>query len=660
VIPEVTVADVAAVEDRIGVAFDDARRAILTSNVSFDVQACPGSGKTTLVVAKLAVLAAKWPHLRRGICVLSHTNVAREEIERRLTGTLAGQRLLAFPHFVGTIHGFVNEFLALPLLRSEGRTIKLIDDDACFEFMRRLVGTWPYRGKIGNLYYKDHTLSAHLHSLVWDCGPTGPAAPLGLTPGQAEALEALKRKAVERGHYFHADMFAVAKRLLAEVPGVVDSLLWRFPAVFLDEMQDTSELQGQVLASIFPLGKCRLRQRFGDINQAIFDTGQAAAKTDPFPAGDVRSIPNSKRFGWDIAGKVYSLAPCQVQPSLVGEGPPKWPHFVTLPEAAMPHTVFLFGPDSAAKVLPTFGKLLLESFPDDVLRSPIFLARAIGRRHKKGEEGSQKFPCRLGDYWPDYKPQAARTDPRPESLADYVHLAQRHRAASVDCTAAVRLAVRGIAELVEVLCPAKFASVTNSTQRSRGVTGHLLGVSPALREVLWRWCIAATSCSEATWPGEITALRAALEPITGGAWTNEADRFCMWSQCLASPTPAGSEGQLATLNRFRFRDGSRYVDIDVGTVHSAKGQTHTATLVLETYYKRHDLDDLMDWLVHKRCGATGDEGVERLERMRLIYTAMTRPTHLLCLAISASGTGEASSETVVGRLGELGWKVRTL
>ncbi len=98
---------------------NDPRLDVIKSLSSLDVEACPGSGKTTLLVAKLAILARHWTERRRGICVLSHTNVARREIETRLGGTPEGKLLLSYPHFVGTIHGFVNEFLALPWLRSK-------------------------------------------------------------------------------------------------------------------------------------------------------------------------------------------------------------------------------------------------------------------------------------------------------------------------------------------------------------------------------------------------------------------------------------------------------------------------------------------------------------------------------------------------------------
>ena len=71
--------DIAWVESLLGdnIEFDDSRKAVITNLESVDVQAFPGSGKTTTLVAKLAILAKKWPFPHAGICILSHTNVAR-------------------------------------------------------------------------------------------------------------------------------------------------------------------------------------------------------------------------------------------------------------------------------------------------------------------------------------------------------------------------------------------------------------------------------------------------------------------------------------------------------------------------------------------------------------------------------------------------------
>ncbi|NJS13585.1 MAG: AAA family ATPase [Sphingopyxis sp.] len=99
---------------------EDARLAVLRSNGSIDVAACPGSGKTTLLVAKLAILAKRWTSPASGLCVLSHTNVARLEIEKKLGADPAGRAILSYPHFIGTIHGFVNQFYCAPLAQVAG------------------------------------------------------------------------------------------------------------------------------------------------------------------------------------------------------------------------------------------------------------------------------------------------------------------------------------------------------------------------------------------------------------------------------------------------------------------------------------------------------------------------------------------------------------
>jgi DNA helicase-2/ATP-dependent DNA helicase PcrA len=50
--------------------------AFLESGATLDLQAAPGSGKTTLVALKLAVLAETWSASTRGVCVLSHTTAS--------------------------------------------------------------------------------------------------------------------------------------------------------------------------------------------------------------------------------------------------------------------------------------------------------------------------------------------------------------------------------------------------------------------------------------------------------------------------------------------------------------------------------------------------------------------------------------------------------
>ena len=130
---EITDDDINTIEEELSLEFDEKRRAVLKDNTSIDVQACPGSGKTTLLGCKLLLLAKKWKDIDRGVCVLSHTNVAKDEILKVLQKHPAGYKFTKYPHFVGTIQDFVDKYLALPLLRSCGLQIEAVDDEIFFE-----------------------------------------------------------------------------------------------------------------------------------------------------------------------------------------------------------------------------------------------------------------------------------------------------------------------------------------------------------------------------------------------------------------------------------------------------------------------------------------------------------------------------------------------
>ncbi|MEO4183910.1 UvrD-helicase domain-containing protein [Acinetobacter pittii] len=75
-------------------------------------------------------------------------------------------------------------------------------------------------------------------------------------------------------------------------------------------------------------------------------------------------------------------------------------------------------------------------------------------------------------------------------------------------------------------------------------------------------------------------------------------------------------------------DGSD-IDIHISTIHKSKGETHTATLVMETYNRAYDFNQLLPLLKGKKLNKFS-------AKKKLLYVGMTRPTHLLCLALHKS------------------------
>ncbi len=71
---------------------------------------------------------------------------------------------------------------------------------------------------------------------------------------------------------------------------------------------------------------------------------------------------------------------------------------------------------------------------------------------------------------------------------------------------------------------------------------------------------------------------------------------------------------------------------------------------------------LLPWFEGTKSGA-GSEGPEQKTRLKTHYVAMTRPTHLLCLAMQKSslqGKNTNSATEIIEKLQSRGWDIRDL
>ncbi len=86
---------------------DEQKEIVLADHRIKVVRASPGSGKTRLFVATLQRGVEKWRTPKSGIAALSYTNVARNEISKRIG-------LVPPPHLVSTIDSFILRFIVRP------------------------------------------------------------------------------------------------------------------------------------------------------------------------------------------------------------------------------------------------------------------------------------------------------------------------------------------------------------------------------------------------------------------------------------------------------------------------------------------------------------------------------------------------------------------
>jgi hypothetical protein len=641
---------------------DAPRHAFLTALNTLDVSACPGSGKTTLIVAKLAILVRKWPHRTKGICVLSHTNVAREEIQRRLGSTIVGQRLLGYPHFIDTIHGFVNRFLALPWLNSKGFPHPTIDNDVTTAYRRGVLGIKKYWTVQKYLERKNSGFD-RLRLCTRDLGfdLSGRAFPARSSAESFKLAKLAIKTAAEAGYFCYDEMFVWARALLEDFPDAASWLRRRFPFVIIDEMQDTFDAQGAILHMVFPRTSPEIViQRVGDPNQEIFEYSETKQdKSDPFPDPVCTlGIPNSHRFGPDIAALASPFAITPVGTGgLCGIGPKA----ITGVAAACPHAIFIFPGDSTAGILDAYGKHVLTIFDDGALAAGT--VSAVGGVHQDASEiapGHAHFPKSVPHYWSGYTAEICRKEPHPNVLVQYVRAAHAIVREGHDLSPGIERIASGLIRLAGHVGDA--GKLKRKARIHRTIVDALRDDAAALaayrrfvKALLIDW-MPLTADNWSVMRADILTIASAL--CEGTAEQANASRFLAWSEteacsAVGSATSLNDPGP----NVYRVTDGNRQVDIRLGSIHSIKGQTHLATMVLNTYWHDHSSKCMFPWLLGTKLNGSSARDRDR-KRLLQTYVAMTRPSHLLCFAVPRPifGNDQALAQHVATLTGR-GWCV---
>jgi len=241
----------------------------------FTVRACPGSGKTFTVAARLNRLLLGWGAKHQGIATISFTNVAWEEIQEYLVKEFGHPQVISYPHFLGTIDSFINRYIFLPfgylLMECDSRPNLIGPPHNDYEPVgNKGIRPWPYQecNKQCNLndfsYDHDKTLINRKYRSLGDKCTKVPEHPC--------AKE--KRSFIKKGLATQADANYFALRILQKYPNVTKGLGIRFPMMMVDEAQDTSRIQMMILELLVENGLNEM-MLVGDPDQAIYEWREA-------------------------------------------------------------------------------------------------------------------------------------------------------------------------------------------------------------------------------------------------------------------------------------------------------------------------------------------------------------------------------------------------
>lgn len=595
-----------------GITLDHASQlAFLTAATSLDVQAAPGSGKTTLTALKLCAMARGWRSSTTGICVLSHTNVAKNQIIERLQDDRFGRALLRPPHFIGTIQAFVDAFLGLPYARSRGLDVRVLANDAYAAESLRRLDIWRRFGTLKGFLSRKWSGPDAVATATFVCDgseelsiePERGDLGAGPTSKSHRQYVALKQSMAADGYFRFLDMYGFAWQLLHGHPGIASAVAARFPWVIIDEMQDTDAAQQALLDRVLPSDRSVV-QRIGDENQRIFSEESDGS----FPNPAALELPVSRRFGSRIAEIVSSLTIRRPQ-EVVGS-----------PERDDQHLMLLlFDEESATQVIPRFAQEAESALPP--AERETYPLKAVAGRVRTSQ--ATTFPRTILSYVPDYETEAtvAKLASTSTSLIDSVRAAQRMTMVTTGRWQEAVSMLWGSLAAVAALCHVEATTGRMTGNRLRRMvrldsTAAELETRQLLRHLLEE----ADTETEPGWSVTLERLAAWLV-LSGSGITEAAAVHCAYAVPVPREIPAPPPSvQL----------------VEASTIHGVKGETHSATLLLECLTQSgrdHDLPQVLE-LITGRV-APGDLTESAQEACQLAFVAASRPRSMLTLAVHA-------------------------
>lgn len=668
--------------------FDSDKVNIIKEDSSCYVQACPGSGKTTTLLAKLLILANKMPLPEgKGICVLTHTNVAIDEIKAKL-GTKADV-LFRYPNFFGTIQTFLHKYVTAAALHYfYGSQITYVDDEMSNAVFLKKYYKLPFReSKLRGLIFArtaEHTINAaeiealggvdmltaanvikkkkrvdkyifQLTNYNWSQIPreyrsliqtkknsiqnslilsfkvdwgnnkiTTNSAPIGVDSQSGTEYMKIKEEMFSEGILSFQDAYDLAFRYIREKE--LDFSRFsdkRFKYLFIDEVQDCDGLQVDLIQKIFDENKVVI-QRFGDYCQAIYERDECSGpENDKLKDKQVLHIHDSIRFGEKIAKPLRSL--CMVpNDKLVGndEIPSVTPIIITYkdPLSVLPKYVELLN----TTLIPEMNNRSISDIANQEKREdPLHRinVKACGWVGKKGASAQKRY---IESYFPQFEKKNAGPKVEGVSFNEFI-LKNLHGTIKEHATSIIQ----GILKYLD-LCEIRngnrrytktsfleFLTATNIEQKEN-----------FLKEVMnWALLIAKSNRDDDINKIRNTIHQYIIETILPLYRKEETPDALSFFNAINENLPKGQ----ATEHRNVYHGDNGNIDIEVSTVHAVKGETHAATLYLETFYnRRHESDRLANQF--KGIEYTGTEA-DTLKNLRVAYVGMSRPRYMLCVAI---------------------------
>lgn len=439
------------------------------------------------------------------------------------------------------------------------------------------------------------------------------------------------------GVFKYLDSFEISSKYVTSKINLTSILQKRFKYVFIDEMQDLEEYQIKIIDDIFFTKDSKTTiQRIGDKNQAIYDSGKTVKQVCDWKTREQEktkdekykdlSFQNSLRLNPKIANLVDKF---------VLERPSKDYEVVGKFEESnlRPHLIIINRDTTGLQLENKFIELIKNYNLHTCKKNIKNGFKIVSWVTEKEEDNNEIYLQKL---FPNYSKKSHSPKEDYKTLKDYLY----HYDKEKKTLEAIRKSI--LNSFTRILDLEELKDENGRRFRKSTLMQFIKNQSEEyyndFKAKLYSWCfrIVVHQQKEEVYKEIVSFVNS--NDFIGLNWYNLENY---------QPMIISKSKQFIVSTDFQLKEKPKEVSkkkgdiqLDLASVHAVKGQTHCATMYIESAYKRpiYDTQKVVKTkgkdksnpllLEEHKCNGTYDK-----QALKMMYVGFSRPTHLLCFVV---------------------------
>lgn len=451
---------------------------------------------------------------------------------------------------------------------------------------------------------------------------------LKFTTDSGKELKEIYDDLKNNGFLLFYDSFKLSTDYIQYYPELKIIIQKRFKFMFIDEMQDLEDVQIKLLDDIFFSESSEtIIQRIGDKNQSIYSSVKencdwmTRQESDPTNYKDL-SLQNSMRLSPAIANLVDKL---------VLKRPENYKVIGNCNEVNIPPHLILIDHNTSGEILKAKFQEIIEGYN----------LHSDSKNFNKGfhiiswTTEKEKDALCLKKLFPDYSKESKKKKDDFDCLRKHLFLFDREKLTLEPIRKSILNA------LIRILYIEGIKNQDNKYYTKRNLINFFESQGQQFYDNfkvnLYKWCFEIVM--KKNYEDIFLEIKSYIEStdFIGLNWKNE-EYYTPRSIDVASVF-INKEYQYITYensdNKLKELDG---FPIKLSSVHAVKGQTHCATMYVESAYQKPAYESQKKKIIDILKGFEHDiYGVKQnsysIQAIKMMYVGFSRPTHLLCFAV---------------------------